>query len=240
MDNNVNDSIDMREVYYAIKDKLWLVIVGGIIAALITGLVTYFLVNPVYSSSAKLYVLGNVETIETFSDLQIGSMLTNDFMEIIKSHEVVIQVLDNMDLDMSADELLKSMTLVSDADTRILEIKIKNHNPYLAKDIADEFAKVSTLQISKIMSITQPSMMDDPYVSLTPVSPNLYKNVAIAGVVGAVGVVCIIILLFIMDDTVKSADDIEKYLKLANLSSIPYNTNLLKPEKRRKNRVRKQ
>ena len=87
--------------------------------------------------------------------------------------------------------------------------------------MVDEFAAVAGKSISKIMKTDEPSVVELGYVNDKPVSPNLLKNIAIGLLLGVFVAAAIIIVLNLIDDTVKSPEDIEKYLGLNTLTSIP-------------------
>ena len=95
------------------------------------------------------------------------------------------------------------------------------------------------------MEVVPPKIIEEAEVPQGPISPNMNRNVmmgALAGLVLAMGVV---ILISFMDDSIKSEDDIENYLGMSTLASIPDRKDYIsgKPDKRsrrsRKRRKRK-
>ena len=225
--------IDLKEIFLLLRAKLAVIIATALIGAMAAGIFSFFIVEPMYSSTSKVYILTQSTSITSLADIQVGTSLTSDYMELIKSRPVVEKVIKNLDLDMEYEQLLEELTVETPADTRILKITIKDHDPRMAMVIADEFASVSRKQISKIMKTDEPSIVEKAHLADQPVSPNKKMNILIGFLLGAFLSMLVIIVLHLMDDTIKTQDDVEKYLKLNTLAVIP-----LKPgeEKQKKSR----
>ncbi len=223
MEKNFNDEIeiDLIELLYLLKTRLWIILLTAVILASGAGLVSSFLITPMYQSTAKLYILTKSTSITSLADIQLGTQLTQDYMVLIKSRPVVTKVIDNLELDMTYEQLVRIITISNTSNTRILEIKVEYPDSYMAKRIVDEFASVSKTQIAKIMDTAEPTVVEDGYASPYPSSPNIKKNILIAALVGAVLSSGVIIVLHLMDDTLKTSEDVEKYLGLTTLGLIP-------------------
>lgn len=218
---NEEIDIDLIDVLYFLKSRLWLMILSGVLLASASGLVSSFLITPMYTSTTKLYILSKSTSITSLADIQLGTQLTQDYMVLIKSRPVVTKVIENLELDMSYEELEGIITISNPSNTRILEIQAEYPNSFVAKQIVDEFAAVSVDQIAKIMDTEEPSIVEEGYASPVPYHPNTKKNTLIGGVLGVLFTAGILVLLHLMDDTVKTSDEIEKYLGLSTLGLIP-------------------
>lgn len=245
MENNRNDEIeiDLVELFYLLRSKIWIIILTCIIAASATGLFSSFVITPIYTSTTKLYILTKSTSISNLnlSDLQMGTQLTQDYMVLIKSRPVVTQVIDNLELNMTYEELVDIITIENPSNTRILEIKAEYPDPYIAKQIVDEFAAVSSEQIATIMDAEEPATVEEGYMQPYPSSPNNKKNTIIGGLVGIALAAGIIIARHLLDDTIKGADDVEKYLGLNTLGLIPIESGAViidKEDKKRSKRYR--
>jgi len=219
-DNNEIE-IDLLEVFLYLKNRFWVILASGLILALISGLFTKFLIVPTYSSTSKLYILSSSTSLTSLADIQIGTSLTKDYVQLVQSPPVVKKVIGNLGLEITYDEMVKKMVFTNPADTRILEITCKDNNPVLAKDIVNEFAEVARNHISEIMKTDAPTVAQYGEAAERPISPSLRKNVAVGGLAGVAIACAIYIILFLMDDTVKTAEDIEKYLGINTLTAIP-------------------
>lgn len=225
MGNNSYDEIeiDLLDILYLLRSKLWLIILSGIITAAAAGIISAYMLTPMYQSKTQLYILAKPSSITDLSlaDLQIGNQLTQDYKILVKSRPVVTQVIENLDLDMTYEKMSNIIEVSSPANTRILEIAVVYPDPYIAKQIVDEFATVSIERIATIMDTAKPSIVEEGYASEYPSSPKKKRNVLIGGAIGVVLAAGICIVLHLMDDTIKSSEDIEKYLGLSTLGLIP-------------------
>ena len=220
---NFNDEIeiDLVELIQVLWSKALIILLTTIIAAMATGLTSKFLLKPVYSSTTKLYVLSKSTSLTSFADIQIGTSLTQDYMEMITSRPVVQTVIDNLNLDLLYEEMLEKVTVENPSNTRFLCITIEDNDPVIAKEIADEFAIVSISRISEVMETDEPNVVEEGYASEYPIRPNILKNTVIGAAVGFFFACAVIVVLHLMDDTIKSSDDLERYLGLNTLALIP-------------------
>lgn len=220
-DENGEMEIDLLELIRVLLKKLWLIMLCGFLAACATFLVTKFLITPQYSSTSKLYILSKSTSITSLADIQLGTQLTQDYMVLVTSRPVVEEVIGNLGLDLEYEDMLKKMNVTNNSNTRILNITIQDPNPILAKEIADEFANVSTVRIAEIMEIDAPNVVEWGHVATKKTSPSTLKNTIIGAVIGALIVCAIIVISFMLDDTIKTAEDVEKNLGINVLGLIP-------------------
>lgn len=219
--DNEELEIDLLEVFFYLKNRFWVIFASGIIVALLSGLFTKFLIVPTYSATSKLYILSTSTSLTSLADIQIGTSLTKDYVQLVQSKPVVDKVIANLGLDLTYEQLSQQMSFNNPSDTRILEITCKDNNPVLAKDIVNEFAEVSRERLSEIMKTEAPTVAQYGETAEKPISPSLRKNVLIGGMAGVALACGIYIVLFLLDDTVKTAEDIEKYLGINTLTAIP-------------------
>lgn len=229
-------TLDLTELFLTIWKKMYLVIVVGALFAVLAYMGTKMFITPLYTSTTKLYVLSKHDegTAITYSDLQTGTQLTKDYMELVKSRPVMEQVINELNLDMSITDLKDSITVDTPEDTRILEVAVENADPELAKTIADKVREAVSVQIKEIMAVESVNTVEEGNLPEEASSPNVLKNAVIGGLLGCVLVVGIISLIFILDDTIKTPDDVEKYLGLNVLTSVPIKNS---DKKQRKNRT---
>lgn len=213
--------IDLLEILFVIRRRIVSILLTGLIFGTATGLVTHFLIEDVYSSTSKLYILSSSTSLTSLADIQIGTSLTKDYIQLVQSRPVVEEVIENLNLNRTYAQVLRQMTFENPSDTRILVMTAQDPDPVLAKDIVDEFASVARSNISNIMKIEEPSVVELGYISEKPVSPNLARNVLIGAFLGMFIMAVIVVIIYLLDDTVKSVDDIEKYLGLNTLTSVP-------------------
>ena len=128
-----NDVIDLREVYFALKKKVLLILAAGLIGGCLYGAYTTFFMEPLYTSTSSILVLSKETTLTSIADLQLGTQLAADYQVLIKSTSVMDDVIEDLDLKMSADQLRGSISITNPVDTRILEVSVTNIDGVLCK-----------------------------------------------------------------------------------------------------------
>ncbi len=220
-ENNEEVEIDLVEVFHALLAKVWLII---LLAALGLGLMvgyTILFVKPVYSSTSTIYILSKSTDITSLADIQLGTQVTQDYQVIITSRPVLEKVIENLDLNTTYESLKTQISINNPSNTRFLEITVKDNDAYLAKKIVDELTRVSCETTADVMETQAPNIMDYGQVSSAPVSPSLKKNGIIGALLGFVLACAIIIIRFMMNDSIKTGEDVERYLGLNVLGMIP-------------------
>ena len=223
MGTNQDDEIeiDLKELFYVIKRKLWIILLTGIVGAVGFGLFTAMVMKPVYTSSTMLYIVNKTTTLTSLTDLQLGTQLTKDYKVLVTSRPVTGQVITNLDLNLSHEQLVKKIKVDNPTDTRILTISGEDTDPYMAKSIADEFASVASARMAEIMDSAPPNIVEEAYLPTQKTKPSITKNTMIGGLAGVFLAGAIILVLFVMNDAIKTPEDVEKYLGLNTLATIP-------------------
>ena len=222
---NTNDmqeqEIDLVEVFRALLSKAWLIILLSALGlGLMLGYTTLFM-KPMYSSTSTIYILSKSTSITSLADIQLGTQISQDYQVIITSRPVLEKVIQNLGLNKTYEQLKGQITINNPSNTRFLEITVKDNDAYLAKKIVDELTAVSCETTAQVMGTQQPNVMDYGQVESAPVSPSIKKNGIIGALLGFVLACAIIIIRFMMNDSIKTGEDVEKYLGLNVLGMIP-------------------
>lgn len=215
------DQIDLMEVFFAIKRRILIILATTFLCGAAAFCYSKFIITPLYTSTASILVLTKETTLNSLADLQFGSQLKGDYSILMNSRSVVEQVIENMDLDTSYEDLCQTISLENPADTRIMRVSVTNADPVLAKDIVNQLVKVAAEYIGETMNISAPKIIEKGIVPTEKTSPNNTKNTAKGLLLGFLLSAGIVTLLTIMDDTIKSEEDIEKYLGIPMLASVP-------------------
>lgn len=221
--HNYNDEleIDLKELFFVLLHKAWLIVLAVVVCAGIAGAWTKMMITPQFESSSMLYILSKTTSVTSLADIQLGTQLTKDYQILIKSRPVLEKVIEEMGLELTYEEFGEKVTITNAADTRIINITVTDPSPERAKKLTDKIAEVSAKQISDIMKTEAPSIVEKGDVPTTKSSPSMMKNCMMAGMLGGFLVVAVLTILYLMNDTIRSADDIEKYLGLTTLGVIP-------------------
>lgn len=217
--------IDLKEIFWILKKKLWLIILVAIIGMGITGSYSYFMIKPTYSSTSLIYIDSGSSSlsgkISSLADLQIGEALTADYSVIIKSRPVLEEVITNLGLNTTYKQLSNLISVSSPSDTRMLRITVTAGDPQTAARIVNELDEVCIWRIQELVSSVVPQIVEEGVEEPNKVSPSNTKNALLGGFAGAFIIIAIYVLKMIFNDTIKTDEDIEKYIGLPVLSEIP-------------------
>ena len=213
--------IDLVKVFYAIRKRILTIIFLALIFGCVLAAVTKFFITPMYTSTSKMLVLSKETTISSLADLQLGSQLTRDYTILIQSRPVLMDVIDNLGLNMDYKELREKLSVDNPSDSRILEISIVDPDPYQAKKIVDEVSYVSSEYIGERMEVTTPNIIEDGEIPFEKTSPNMLKNVAIGALIGFLIGMAFAVISEVQNDAIVDEEDVQRYLELITLASVP-------------------
>lgn len=214
--------IDLKELLRVIMGKIWIVILAAITTAIIFFTYTKVRIPPQYQSTSKIYLLTKKEDATmTYSDLQMGSQLTNDYKALVTSRPVLEKVINDLNLSIGYQSLSSKINVSNPSNTRIIVITAKYSDPNTAKLIVDGVREASSEHIAQIMDLDKINVVEEGNVPNGSISPNISQNTLIGGILGAFIAVLAILIIYFLDDTIKKPEDIERYLELSVLSSIP-------------------
>ena len=213
--------IDLIELFYFLLSKLRWIILVALLAAVAAGAYTFLIQTPIYEATSKLYVTNSKDSAINLSDLQIGTYLTNDYQEVFRTWEVHEMVVKNLGLDYTYTQLQNMLSVSNPKDTRILYITVKSPSAAMASILANEYAAVAKKYIYETMSTEEPNILSVALQPTHPVSPNKTRTVMLGFILGGMLMAGIFVAGFVMDDKVKTPDDILKYSGLVTLAVIP-------------------
>ena len=222
MNQNDEIEIDLFEVLQVLLSKWWLIIGTAIIFGGAALLVTVFAITPQYQSVTKMYVINrqNEDTL-TNADLQAASQLTKDYVELIKSRTVAEGVIQSMHLNLNPDELRSKISVSTPSDARVISIGVIDPDPEMARDLANEVRNKAAEHIQMVMKTEAVNVVDMANTPTGKYSPSVKKNTMMAALIGVVLSGGLVLLTYLLNDTVKTPEDVEKYLGLSTLGSIP-------------------
>ena len=181
---------------------------------------------PRYESTATLYLVNQSaedsdSSSTTYNNFNLALKLVNDCNHLIKSHSVLDQVIDTLNLSMTYEQLYEAVTVVNPEETRILEVTVEADSPEQAKKIVDEVCGVGTQKIEEAMGFEQAKLYERGVLNSEPSNITSLTTYAILGVLAAVAVYAIFLVRFLLDDRIRTEEDIERFLGLSILGDIP-------------------
>ena len=234
------EEIDLKDILMLFWSKKAKIILILAIFAILGIIYTEKFVTPIYTSSTTLVLATSEDETEqstntiTTTDITLNSKLISTYSELVKSNNVIRQVISNLGIDLKEEELKNNITVSSVKDTELIEISVTNINATTAEKVANEIAKVFTQKVSEIYNINNVQVVDQAEISTSPSNINHAKDVIIFTFVGVVVAVMYVLMANMLDTTIKSAEEVEKEFKVPVLASIPlYNFEPVKGGKKK-------
>lgn len=216
---NEETGIDLIEIFNLLLRKWWLILLSLAVGVCAAFGYTKICVTPLYQASSMIYVLGTQggESI----NINLSRQLTSDFITLSKSRPVIEDAINRVNLDMTYEEVAGMISVENPTDTSMLKTTVTSADPQLAKSLSNAMSDTLAERIQEVMGKDKPSTVEKAIEPKYPVTPNTTKNMIVGGLLGAVLMMGILVLLFLMDDRIKNQDDVERYLQLNVLASVP-------------------
>ncbi|WLR41581.1 Wzz/FepE/Etk N-terminal domain-containing protein [Bacillus carboniphilus] len=219
----MEETISLKEIYQMLVKRWKLIIFITLTVTMVSGIISYFFLTPIYQTSTQLLVnQSNEENNAQVSEIQYNLQLIKTYNVIIKSPLILDLVIEELELAETSSQLNNRITVGSEQDSQVVSITVKDENPERAVTIANTIASVFQEEVQELMNVENVSILskaelgDNP----SPVEPKKTLNVAIAFVVGLMISVGLAFLLEYLDTSIKSEQDIEKILGVPVLGSI--------------------
>lgn len=214
--------IDLIELFFVLLSHWRSLLMCFLIGAVLMGAFHTRMVKSAYQASTELYVT-STDSVISLQDLQLGSALTADYQSIIKSRGVLNKVISDLALDVDYKALGKMITVSNPSGTHIIHTNVKTNDLALSRDIANDLLLVSIDRIFQIVGTSEPTIIDySEAEAVEDVTPSLTKYMALGGIMGFILAAAVFIIQVMMDRTLKTEEDVEKYLQLPVLSAVPY------------------
>jgi capsular polysaccharide biosynthesis protein len=220
--NDDEEEIDLGEIFYLLWKHIISIVLFAVIGCAVAIAVTSLLITPKYTASARMYILSSSsDSAIDLSDLQISSQLKADYQELLTSRSILEDVISQQNLDYTPAELKKMITVTNPTDTRILDVAVESEDPQEAANIANALTENGKDYLPQIMKTQKPSVFESAEVPKVQSSPSLMKNTLIGGLIAAAAYIAVLIIRYLMNDTLVTPDDVNKYLGVQPLAVIP-------------------
>lgn len=230
------EELNLIELFRYYLKRLPIIILTVILAILVGYLyIEYYQVPKYHASTTIILVHKNNEptnNVITQNELTINEKLVKTYSEIIKSRSVLEQVINDLELKITTDELEDEIEVKSISDTAILKVTVSNENNELAVIIANKLAEVFKNEITKIYNLENISIIDEAIKEEEPYNINVVKQLVIYSLIGFLISCGAIFIIYYFDNTIKSKKEIELKLNLPVLGEVPQADNLNKKPKK--------
>ena len=232
--------IDLVELFYYLRHKLAWLILAVILGGIIAGAISYYLITPKYEATAKVYMVSaSSDSLINLSDLNLGTSLSEDYEEMLRIRPIYETITEELELDYTYEEFLKLIDISTVGNTRVLQITVETKDPEESKNIANLLADNAESYLPDLMETAEPNVAEYAILPEEPSSPNIPMNTLIGAVIGLVLLGGSFTVKFVMDDTLKTAEDVEHAFGIMPLTVIPESDSKeLKSKKHKKKKKR--
>lgn len=226
MDEREYDTIDLLELLSALKQHILALVLCTLVGAAAAFAGTYFLLLPEYEAQALMIVNTRQDTTSTVTSDQINSAtaLVSTYSIIIKSDTVLNQVIEVLGINNTYDEVNSCVSVTSVDDTQVMQITVRSTNPEWALQVCDQITKIAPDVIVDSVEAGSVKVISQAQTNSIPVSPNIPRNTALGALLGLVLCAGIVFIQVLLDNKLRTEEDISKYLDLSVLGVIPVYT----------------
>lgn len=223
------EEIDLKElfqVFWEKKVQIFLIIAIFMVIGVIYSIA---FVTPKYKSETTLLLGTNSSTSSTvtqngitINDVNLNSKLVATYTELIKSSKILGNVISNLGMNPNQEESIrKNVSVTAVSDSQLIKVTVSNADPYTAQKIANEIDKLLIENVQESLGTNNVTIWDEANLNESPYNINHVKDVIIFVGIGIIVAIAYVLLLNMLDTTIKSEADIEKIAKLSVLASIP-------------------
>ena len=217
--------IDLIDLFGYYMSRLWLLIAAVVIGAVIAGAYTHYMIPDRFTAVSRMYMISaSSSSVVDLSDLNIGASLSNDYVELMKSRPIIEDVITELGLEYTYEQVLNMIKLDVVTNTRIFKISATSTDPEEAMNIANQMARIAKIRLPKIMDAPSPSIAEEAVLPTQKSSPSLSRNVMMGSLVLLFLVLAFLTVQYLMDDTIQTSEDVEKEFGILPMTVIPEGT----------------
>lgn len=220
------EEVSIKELFFILAKRKKVIFLLTVVSILTSGIVSFFILTPEYETFTTLMVgkprdYGSSDSQLDYNDVLLNQKLVPTYGQLVKSRLVTDEVIKNLELDLTPKEFEEKVNVNLVNDTEIIKVEVVDEDPKLAVAISNETAEVFMKTVKEKMKVENVQVIDRAQEPEKPIKPRPKLNMAIAGVLGFMISIFIIFLIEYLDSTIKTPDDVEKYLDLPIIGTIP-------------------
>ncbi|MEH6889064.1 Wzz/FepE/Etk N-terminal domain-containing protein [Bacillus sp. JJ864] len=220
----MEETISLKELFQVLRKRFAMILTITFGAAIISAIVSFFFMTPIYQSSTQILVNQKKQegAMIQAGEVQTNIQLTNTYKVIIKSPVILDQVKEKLGLNITTQELSNKIEVANEKDSQVVTVKAQDKDPKVARDIANATAEIFKVEVAKIMSVDNVTILSKAEVAeyQAPIKPQPMLNIMLALLVGLMASVGLVFLLEYLDNTIKKEEDVEKLLGLPVLGIV--------------------
>lgn len=216
--------INVSKIIDLVLKRLWIIVICITVSTAIAYVYSSFIADPTYTSVGTMYVR-NVEEVRDsrvdVNEITASKTLVNTYIEILRSNSFTTKVAEDVNLDYTAAEIRDMLSMSALNNTEILQIKVRNKNARHAAIVVNSILNMADDEIIRVVKAGSVEIIDEGGVPKAPSSPNVKLNTISGAIIGAFLAMMIIVLVHIMDVSVRGEEDILERYDISVLGVIP-------------------
>lgn len=233
METQHEAELDLIGLLLHLKRKIWLIVAVMLLAALVGFVGSKMMTKPQYTATTQVYVFQRDQTNMDYNNLTVASQLRRDCAVIIKSESVTREVVEMLELPINPKYLGKAIKVETEDNTRILKISYTDVDPERATLIVNTVREVAAKRTEEVLQTSVLRTLFEATLPQAEITTNVRKSTLVGGAVGGVAIIVLLVIFFLLDDTIRTEDDVQAHLGLSTLAVIPLSNELLVSRGRR-------
>ena len=179
--------------------------------------------TPMYDSKARLYIVNKTVDNISSSDLAVSTYLVNDFAEIIMDKVILNDVAADLNNKFTVNQLSSFLSVEIPLSTRIIQVTARTTDPETSKQVVDSVCRISEQKLVEVMGLDRVTVISEGSLPKAPSVPNTRRIISVGLIISLFLSTLAVYLFIVTDNKIASSIDIEKYLGINVLATIPYN-----------------
>lgn len=234
MENQKEVEFDLMQMFRYLLRRIWIVVLVTAIAAGAGYVYSRKNTVPVYTANCTVFVYqdnstgkpeGTAGTVG-YNEILVSMYLTNDCRSLLTSRKVTRPVVEQLELNVPADSIGNALTVTGEEDSRILRLSYTDTNPKRAAAILNTLVDVAKPEIESTLMVKAFTVVDYADVPTSPSKTNIVRDTILAAAIGFVLSAAVMVVIFLLDDTIRNEDDVDRFLGLSTLTTIPISVDL--------------
>lgn len=215
--------ISISEIIDAVKKRWKIIALCTLIATLVSGIFSFFIIAPTYEASTKVFIGKEESSVENYNynDITMYQKLLKTYSELIKTKDLINRSITNSEYELEVEDVLNNVSVITVADTQMIQIAYKSTSPNIAKNMLENITNEFITTAQELVPNGNVRVLETVELPEEPVAPNKKMNIAIAFMLGMMVGFGIVFLLEYLDNTYKNKEQLEKDLDIPVLGIIP-------------------
>ena len=215
--------ISISEIIDAVKKRWKIIALCTLIATLLSGIFSFFIIAPTYEASTKVFIGKEESSVENYNynDITMYQKLLKTYSELIKTKDLINRSITNSEYELDVEDVLNNVSVTTVADTQMIQIAYKSTSPNIAKNMLENITNEFITTAQELVPNGNVRVLETVELPEEPVAPNKKMNIAIAFILGMMVGLGIVFLLEYLDNTYKNKEQLEKDLDIPVLGIIP-------------------